>query len=182
MKAPPGDGPACELQQLDALDLKTMAGQCRDLFEDPTWRASAVERLLDAPGCFALLARAAGHAAGLVLARVAADECEILWLLVVPTWRRRGIGRSLLQSALQTAASLGARTAYLEVAEANRAAVELYRAEGFQPCGRRRAYYESGHEGEARDALLYKKALESGETGPLQSPVNRMKVSEAQAR
>jgi ribosomal-protein-alanine N-acetyltransferase len=108
---------------------------------------------------------------------VAADECEILWLVVLTPWRRRGIGRSLLQAALQTAASLGAGTACLEASETNRAAIDLNRAEGLQPCGRRRAYYESGRE--ACDALLYKKMLESGETCPSQSPVKRVKITGA---
>jgi ribosomal-protein-alanine N-acetyltransferase len=180
MIPPPGDVPSTELQRLDAADIEKVASQCRDLFEDATWRADAVQRSLDAPGSVALLARRAGHAAGLVLARVAADECEVLWLVVLTPWRRKGIGRSLLQAALQTAASLGAATAYLEVSQTNRAAIGLYGAAGFQPCGRRRAYYKSGCE--ACNALLYKKALGSGETCPSQSPVNRVKIVEAQAR
>ena len=128
---PLGDLPACELQRLGAADIEEMAGHCRNLFDDGTWCAAAVERSLAPPGCVALLARTAGQAAGLVLARVAADECEILWLVVLTLWRRRGIGRNLLQAALRTAASLGANTAYLEVAETNRAAIDLYGAEGF---------------------------------------------------
>ncbi len=113
---------------------------------------------------------------------MAADACEILWLVVLPTWRRGGIGRSLPQAALRKATSLGPGTAYLEVAEANRPAVDFYGAEGAQPYGRRAAYYESGREGEACDPLLYKKALDSGQACPSQSSVNRMKISEAQAR
>jgi len=180
MIPPLGDAPGCELQRLAAADIEKVAGQCRNLFEDGTWCAAAVERSLDAPGCGALLARTAGHGAGLVLARVAADECGILWLVVLTPWRRRGIWRNLLQAALRAAASLGAETAYLEAAETNRAAIDLYGAEGFQPCGRRRTYYGSGRE--ACDALLYKKALVSGESCPSQSPVKRVKTTGARAR
>lgn len=103
---PLGDVPACELQRLGAADIEKVAGHCRNLFEDGTWCAAAVERSLDAPECVALLARTAEQAAGLVLARVAADECEILWLVVLTPWRRKGIGRSLLQAVLRTAARL----------------------------------------------------------------------------
>ena len=179
---PLGDLPACELQRLGAADIEEMAGHCRNLFDDGTWCAAAVERSLAPPGCVALLARTAGQAAGLVLARVVADECEILWLVVLTLWRRRGIGRNLLQAALRTAAGLGANTAYLEVAETNRAAIELYGAEGFQPCGRRRAYYGSGREGEACNALLYKRALAPGETCLPQSAVNCANISEAEIK
>ena len=60
MKSPTRDVPGYELPQLDAADMKTIAGQCRDLFEDPSWSAPVMESLLDAPGRFALPARTAG--------------------------------------------------------------------------------------------------------------------------
>ncbi len=60
MKSPARDAPGYALPQLDAADMKTMAGQRRDLFEDPNWSAPGRERLLDAPGRFALPARTAG--------------------------------------------------------------------------------------------------------------------------
>jgi len=46
MKSPTRDVPGYELPQLDAADMKTIAGQCRDLFEDPSWSAPVMESLL----------------------------------------------------------------------------------------------------------------------------------------
>ena len=166
MKPTPTPDTVIELQKIEAADLDDLAGRCRGLFECETWHAAAVERSLAAPGSFALLARTAGRAAGLVLARVAADECEILWLVVPAPWRRRGVGRRLLRTALRSAAGHRAGTAFLEVSEDNRAAIALYGSEGFRPCGRRRAYYGDDREGNACDALVYKKALAGGETCP----------------
>jgi len=171
--AAPGHLAACELQELRTADVPAAAGQCRELFVDATWNSAAVGRMLGGPGCFALLARAAGQGAGLVLARAAADECEILWLAVVPSRRRNGIGRALLRAALRRAAGLGARTAYLEAAAANRAAIALYGGEGFQRSGRRVAYYQGARDSAPGDALVYKRALEPGEEGPPQSSESR---------
>ncbi len=68
MKAPTRDVPGHEPPQRDAADMKTIAGQRRDLFEDPNWSAPGRERPHDAPGRFALPARTArGPAAGPVL-------------------------------------------------------------------------------------------------------------------
>lgn len=166
MTAPPHEGPAYEMTGLHASEIAFAAGQHRDLFADATWSAAAVKRLLEMPGCFALGARAAGEIVGLILARAVAEECEILWLFVVPARRRRSVGRCLLQAALERAAAVGARSALLEVAEANQAAVALYLAMGFQPCGRRKAYYETDRTGRRHDALILRKALGSGEHQP----------------
>lgn len=163
MTASPDDRADCELHQLRFGDVKAIAGQCRELFRDTTWDAAALKHALAAPGYFAVLAHTAGDATGLILARAAADECEILWIVVGPSWRRQGLGRRLLRSVLRQAAGLGASTAYLEVAETNRAAIALYGVEGFQAFGRRTAYYRDARDGTACDAVLYKKALESGE-------------------
>jgi ribosomal-protein-alanine N-acetyltransferase len=169
------DSSVFELQQLRADESDTAADACADLFTDPAWSAVAVARLLAAPGCFALLAGAPDRPEGLVLARAVADECELLWIVVVPSRRRRGIGRLLLRAALGRAASLGAQTAFLEVAEVNHAAIALYGAEGFRPCGRRPDYYERDPVGGSRDALILKKALHANkESGPLSS-TGRMK-------
>ncbi len=181
MTAAPDPLAVCEVQELRAADVPAAAGQCRDLFVDGTWSAAAVGRLLDGPGCFALLARTAGEIAGLVVARTVADECEILWIAVVASRRRRGTGRGLLRAALGLAAGRGARTAYLEVAAANRAAIDLYRSEGFRRCGRRTAYYQSAPKGAPCDALVYRKVLVSGEGAQTQSSPERRTSGETKA-
>jgi len=178
----PDHSAACALQQLHTGDVGAIAGRCPDLFTDTAWNARALERVLAAPGYFALLAHTAGQAAGLILARATAGECEILWILVGPSWRRKGVGRRLLRSALRHAAGLGACAAYLEVAETNGAAIALYGTEGFRAFGRSVGYYRNTRSGQSFDALLYKKELESSEgSGPPMS-MDDMKTPEAQAR
>ncbi len=181
MTAAPDPLAVCEVQELRAAGVPAAAGQCRELFVDGTWSAAAVGRLLDGPRCFALLARTAGEIAGLVVARTVADECEVLWIAVVASRRRRGIGRGLLRAALRQAAGRGARTVYLEVAAANRAAIVLYRSEGFRRCGRRTAYYRSAPKGVPCDALVYRKVLVSLERAQTQSSPERRTSGETKA-
>ncbi|MGH8246154.1 MAG: ribosomal protein S18-alanine N-acetyltransferase, partial [Gammaproteobacteria bacterium] len=78
---------------------------------------------------------------GFVLARLAADEMEILNLVVAPEWRRRGLGRRLVAEALGRGRARGAEKCWLEVRASNRAALDFYRALGFREQSRRRDYY-----------------------------------------
>ena len=120
------------------------------------WGADAMALQLSLPGAFGYLAGTSGF----VLARVVADEAEILTLAVVPYRRRFGLASALLRKALTRAASSGAMAMLLEVAEANDAARALYASIGFLPVGRRKGYYGTGH-----DALI----LKCGLTYPISS-------------
>lgn len=77
-------------------------------------------------------------------------------LAVLTPFRRRGIGDSLLSYALSDAASLGARSAYLEVRLQNEPAICLYRRKGFREIGIRKAYYHDTGD----DALVMRLELE----------------------
>jgi ribosomal-protein-alanine N-acetyltransferase len=101
------------------------------------WGRDAFALQLELPGCFGLL----DAAGGAVLARVAADEAEILTLAVDPAARRRGVGRALLGAALAVAADSGATGCFLEVSAANAPARALYAGAGFRQAGVRRNYY-----------------------------------------
>jgi ribosomal-protein-alanine N-acetyltransferase len=114
------------------------------------WDAATVATQLSLPGHFGLLA----PPGGMLLARVIADEAEILTLAVAPTARRQGVARTLLQAAMAHAAGAGAITIFLEVSAANRAALALYEPAGFAQVGRRRGYYPDG-----ADALVLGAAL-----------------------
>lgn len=88
---------------------------------------------------------------------VAAGEAHLLNLCVHPHSQRRGLGRRLLHRLLRLAAEHQADTVFLEVRVSNRAAIALYRSEGFNEVGLRRDYYPSpaGRE----DAVVFAKTL-----------------------
>jgi ribosomal-protein-alanine N-acetyltransferase len=119
---------------------------------DASWDAAALTRLLDMPGTSAHLGRAPDGIDGFVVARTAADEAEILMIVVATDRRRRGLGRLLMAAAGATAARAGARRLFLEVAADNTPARVFYAALGLKPVGCRRGYYERGPE--RIDALI----------------------------
>jgi ribosomal-protein-alanine N-acetyltransferase len=102
--------------------------------------------------CAALIADAAvvtdgvfsgsyGEPIGFVMSRQAADEAEILSIVVSPAGRGDGLGRELLAAHLARLAEQGAIHVFLEVEEGNEPAERLYRHFGFREVGRRKGYY-----------------------------------------
>ncbi len=113
------------------------------------WSAAEI-LLLAKSGTRIWVAEEAGEIVGVSAARTVADEVEVLTLGVAPSWRRRGVGRSLLAAALAEAGQAGARQVFLEVRESNQGARAFYATLGFVESGRRRAYYRDPME----DALV----------------------------
>ncbi len=105
---------------------------------------------LGCPGAFGLM----DTRGGMILARVAADEAEVVTLAVHPDAGRRGIGAGLLRAAMDQARTMGARMMFLEVDVENTVARRLYGRSGFTEVGRRPHYYASG-----TDALVLRAEL-----------------------
>jgi ribosomal-protein-alanine N-acetyltransferase len=89
------------------------------------------------------------------IVQVAADEMHIHNLVVRPESRRQGLGRRLLDEALEWGAEAGVRRVFLEVRQSNWGALALYRAAGFEALSVRRDYYDSPRE----DALVLRLEL-----------------------
>ena len=130
---------------LAALHAEGFAGSAQE-----PWKGEAIAALLALPGAFGF--RVATH--GFVLARVAADECEILTLAVAGAARRRGIARALMAAACDEAGARGAGAVFLEVGADNAPARGLYQSLGFAERGRRAKYY-AGRE----DAIIMARDL-----------------------
>ena len=79
---------------------------------------------------------------GFIILSAAADQAEILTIATDPSHRRRGIARSLLEIAETELVDNGVDTLFLEVAEDNKSAIKFYKSAGFEPIGRRPAYYK----------------------------------------
>jgi [ribosomal protein S18]-alanine N-acetyltransferase len=81
-----------------------------------------------------------GRLAGFLVSRhVTEDEYELLNLVVAPEFRRRSVGRGLLQILLKSPN----RIVYLEVRESNHPARNLYKSLGFKEVNFRKDYYDS---------------------------------------
>lgn len=148
--------PAALVRATPALAAALAAIHARAFPPDEVWDEGAIALLTDSPGGIGWF----DPRGGFCLARVAADEAEILTLAVLPERRRQGIAARLLAAAMAAASGRGARRMLLEVAESNLAARRLYAAAGFRPVGRRARYYASGE-----DALVLAAALSPAPEG-----------------
>ncbi|SHJ47817.1 ribosomal protein S18-alanine N-acetyltransferase [Desulfofundulus thermosubterraneus] len=74
------------------------------------------------------------------------DEAHVTNVAVHPQYRRRHIGRKLMQELMRRAVTLGASRMTLEVRTSNHVARRLYTSLGFVERGRRRGYYTDTNE------------------------------------
>jgi ribosomal-protein-alanine N-acetyltransferase len=132
---------------------RLIAGMHHVCFAEP-WSEKAMGELLSLPGVFGWMVSDGEGPKGFVMARTAADEAEILTILVLPPYRRHGLARLLLDRVVDNAKMQGAAKLYLEVASSNGAAQALYTQMEFAEVGRRPRYYANGG-----DALLLARTL-----------------------
>lgn len=103
---------------------------------DYSERADIVRRIV-APHIFALN-RTEGAPACTGMAVLSGDLVGIYLMRTAPYARRQGFARQALRALLHWGATHEAQTAYLQVEEANTAAVDLYASEGFTTAARYR--------------------------------------------
>ena len=147
----PAGGPAAAprirlVRPGEAAALAALHGRCLT----PAWDETMVAPYLEDGAGFALFAFA-GEAAepegsapqGFLICQVTGGEAELLAMGVAGPERGRRIGSALLAAGLEEAGRRGASCMFLEVAEDNAAARDLYERQGFRPVGRREDYYRT---------------------------------------
>ncbi|TDI62299.1 MAG: GNAT family N-acetyltransferase [Alphaproteobacteria bacterium] len=113
---------------------------------DETWTARAFSDVLNAIGSFCLVAihqqADAQDPCGFAACRVRVQEAELLSLGVTPSFRHQGIAKLLIERVAAGCRQMGARNLFLEVAEDNPHAQQLYLSIGFDEVGTRKDYYQ----------------------------------------
>lgn len=128
------------------------------VFPDP-YSLDTVQRLIKESYAFALVCEnGQGEVCGYLLAQCIPPEAELLRIAVLETARRMGAGGALMAKFLAVCRARGASELFLEVRASNEAAISLYRACGFTPCGVRKQYYKHPCE----DAYLFSRIDEKG--------------------
>ena len=117
-------------------------------FADP-WSETALREELTNPLAHFIVALCDGEIAGYLGCHHIVDEAFIANVAVFPAFRRRGVGRALVETAKSDAVSLYRLT--LEVRASNEGAIALYRSLGFIEDGVRPRFYAHPTE----DAVLY---------------------------
>jgi len=122
---------------------------------DKPWPRGAFEQELELPQAQLWLAFEGEALAAYVDFWVAGPEISLLNVAVDPSFRRRGLGRDLVELMEREGAALGGDEVYLEVRRTNVGAQALYAALGFEQTGIRKRYYSDTKE----DAILMGKRL-----------------------
>jgi ribosomal-protein-alanine N-acetyltransferase len=95
-------------------------------------------------------------AEGVLVLQCVGDEAEVLTLGVVPAARGKGMAVALMERGLNIVRGRDVRNIFLEVAEDNLPAIDLYQRLGFKTTGRRKRYYRRETDDRV-DALLMAK-------------------------
>jgi ribosomal-protein-alanine N-acetyltransferase len=122
-------------------DAAALAETAASTLPEP-WSEAGFRAQLSRPEARAWLAREGGETVGFVVVHRVLEELQILSLAVAARFRRRGIGRVLLERAL--ASEPGVREIHLEVRSNDPVAQALYRCLGFEEVGRRPRFYPGG--------------------------------------
>ena len=140
------------IRAMSEADLSTVKALDAFSFRIP-WPPKAFEVELTNPGARCWVAEAEEGVIGFLVFWRVLDEAELATLAIHPIFRRRGIARLLLQTAIDAAHAEGARIYHLEARASNEAAQKLYASFGFEVVGRRAKYYKDN----AEDAVLMTK-------------------------
>ena len=101
-------------------------------------------------GCFDVVVDPTGEVVGSIgLMRKSAGVCELRKMYLRPTCRGCGLGRKLMEHAMQRAEQLGFSRMELETASVLREAVCLYESFGFKP-------YQPSHLAERCDVAYFR--------------------------
>jgi ribosomal-protein-alanine N-acetyltransferase len=144
--------PMRERDLLDVVDIEEATGLNR-------WGLDAYKReVYTNPNSVMLVARSLdpdGGVIGFFAGWMVEDELHVNNIAAAPEYQRIGVGRGLMQAAIDEARLRGGMFALLEVRASNYTAQSLYRSIGFTMVGRRRDYYRLPTE----DAMVMKLAL-----------------------
>jgi ribosomal-protein-alanine N-acetyltransferase len=93
---------------------------------------------------------------GFICFRNVSEESELLNITVHPQYRRRGIGKSLMEFYINFCKNRQVKQFHLEVNTANATAIHLYKLFSYQPTGVRKKFYQGKF-----DALLMVRETEN---------------------
>jgi ribosomal-protein-alanine N-acetyltransferase len=144
------------------------AAACADIhaasFAHP-WSVLTFEQMLAERGMVAHVAETPAID-GFIIVRAVAGEAEILSVAVRASARKAGLGKKLVEAALDDLVRTRVHSVFLEVEDGNAAALALYTRLGFRQIGRRKGYYRNADG--VKDALTMQLALDKR---PIPPPV-----------
>jgi ribosomal-protein-alanine N-acetyltransferase len=142
-------GGALSFRPISLADLADVMAIERSAYAYP-WSERFFRQEMQVECARSLLAEIDGRVAGYILFWLMPDEVDIHNVAVHGDFRRRGLGRRLLEQVVIEARGRGSSRITLEVRKSNLAAQKLYESMGFTVIGVRKGYYSDDGE----DAFL----------------------------
>tara|TARA_Y100001970_G_scaffold294364_1_gene451607 strand:- start:26207 stop:26677 length:471 start_codon:yes stop_codon:yes gene_type:complete len=146
------------ISEVDLSDVTEVHSTC---FDSP-WSLDLLKTIYNSPRSFGIGVWEQKSLLAYTILRGVEDESEILSIGVMKDRRREGLAKKVLRSSLSNAQERGFNEIFLEVAEDNYPARNLYNYFGFEQVGKRDDYYRR-IEGPDIDALTLKLSLLSAE-------------------
>lgn len=133
------------IRKMTSADAQEVSRIEQQTFSQP-WSCQGFLDALTGGNAIFLVAEAEEKIAGYCGMYCAADEGEITNVAVDRSFRRRGIGRKLVEHLLAEARDAGIKNIILEVRVSNEEAIRLYESMGFSIQGTRKGFYEKPKE------------------------------------
>ncbi len=131
-------------------DLSSLVRMETECFSD-AWSENALRSQISSEYALTLIAKTdTGDVCGYISGGLTPPEAEIFRVATLPQYRRRGIGRTVLDEFVAHASKKDCRDFFIEVRESNTPARTLYASFGFSEIGKRKNYYSNPKE----DAIL----------------------------
>lgn len=105
------------------------------------WSEALVADALVSRQCWLLQCEQSGSVVAWMAASLVFDQTELEMIVISHAWRRKGLGKQLLEHWLAWAEKHNCYEALLEVRASNDDAINLYRTLGFAEVGQRKNYY-----------------------------------------
>lgn len=144
-----------ELRLAKAEDCPKVAALEKKCFSHPQSEKSFSEQV-DHPTAALFTAWWSGEFCGYLSVYLVFDRAQILTIAVDEAFRRRGIGKALLEALFSHARRANCVAVELEVRSRNASAIALYESLGFHTVGLRKNYYRDP----ADDAVLMDRDLD----------------------
>lgn len=128
------------IRKMSADDIEAVAEIEKSCFSSPWTREGLTSELTNPQAEFSVLL-CDGTVAAYMGMHIVLDECYIANVAVAPAFRRRGLGKKLVENALTVAREKNCSFITLEVRVSNSPAIGLYSDCGFERVGERKNFY-----------------------------------------
>lgn len=146
MEAVTSRPPQASIRRMGPDDVDAVVAIEAASFSSP-WRPDTFRSLLERPTVELWVLEMAGEGViGYAVLWCVLDQGELANIAIADAFRRRGLGRRLLEHVMAVARERGVETLVLEVRVSNRAAAALYERYGFVEVGYRKDYYDQPRE------------------------------------